>query len=209
MLNRRNFIATSVAASSLGIANQAMAHAKGAKYVLPDEFMPREVRLKTKLEPGEIHVEPSVFALYWTLPKRKAIRYTCGIGRGNLYHSGTFHVGAKQEWPRWIPTDDMKERDPEAYEKFAEGEEFEDGMPGGIANPLGARALYLYTAGGRDTFLRIHGTSRPRTIGIAVSNGCARLVNDQVIELFDKVPMGTKVVLYEKQGAGPAHAELF
>jgi len=102
----------------------------------------------------------------------------------------------------------MIERNPDAYEKFAEGEIFEDGQPGGISNPLGARALYLYTASGRDTYLRIHGTNNPRTIGIEVSNGCARLVNDQVIELFNTVPMGTKVVLFPKAGAGPAHARV-
>ncbi|MFV2037515.1 MAG: L,D-transpeptidase [Paracoccaceae bacterium] len=199
---------TSIAAGSVGLAAPALAHVKGETYVLPEEYMPREVRLRDKFPAGEIHVDPNQFALYWTLERKKAIRYTVGIGRGNLYHSGVFHVGAKQEWPRWIPTDDMKERSPEAYADFAEGEIYENGMPGGIANPLGARALYLYTAAGKDTYLRIHGTNNPKTIGVAVSNGCARLVNDQVKELYEMVPVGTKVVLLEKIGAPPAHSQI-
>ncbi len=208
MLNRRDFLKTSVAAGSLGLAAPALAHPRGATYELPEEYMPREVRLKNKFEPGEIHVDPNQFALFWTLENRKAIRYTVGIGRGNLYHPGIFTVGAKREWPTWIPTPDMKKRSPEAYKNFEEGEIYEKGMPGGINNPLGARALYLYTASGRDSYLRIHGTNKPRTIGVAVSNGCARLVNDQVIQLFDKVPMGTRVVLLEKIGAPPPHSKI-
>ncbi len=208
MFNRRKFIGTGLAAGSLGFSGQAMAHSKGEPYVLPEEFMPREVRIKIEVEPGEIHVDPGQFALYWTLPKKKAIRYTVGIGRGNLYHPGTFYVGAKRKWPRWIPTPDMMERSPEAYANFAEGMPFEDGQPGGISNPLGARALYLYNQRGRDTYLRIHGTNKPGTINRAVSNGCARLVNDQVKELYELVPLGTKVVLYAKEGAGPAHSDV-
>ena len=204
-MNRRHFLATSIAAGSLGLS-PARAHTAREDYVLPEEYMPREVRLKTELAPGEVHVDPNQFALFWTLPDNKAIRYTVGIGRGNLYHPGTFYVGAKREWPSWKPTPDMFERSPNAYKDFAEGMPYENGMPGGINNPLGARALYLYTRERGDSYLRIHGTNDPRTIGKAVSNGCARLVNDQVIELYDRVPMGAKVVLYKKSGAGPAHS---
>ena len=100
----------------------------------------------------------------------------------------------KKEWPSWKPTPAMVKREPEKYEKYAE-----DGMPGGLDNPLGARALYLFVDG-RDTYLRIHGTNQPSTIGRAVSNGCARLVNDHIIELYEKVPLGTKVYLYPKAG---------
>ena len=88
----------------------------------------------------------------------------------------------------------MIEREPEVYEKYA------DGVPGGIDNPLGARALYLYYVGTkRDSYLRIHGTSDPGTIGHAVSNGCARLTNEHITELYERVPIGTKVVLYPRQ----------
>jgi len=206
MLNRRHFLASGLAAGSLGLTSPVLAHGKNQRYNLPPEFMPREVRMDEYLNPGEIHVYPNEFALYWTLPDDMAIRFAIGIGRGNLYHPGTFFVRAKQKWPRWIPTHAMKKRNPRAYRNFVRGGIYEKGQPGGISNPLGARALYLYTAAGRDTYLRIHGTNDPRTIGVEVSNGCARLVNDQVKELYDLVPIGTKVVLNKKQGAGPAHS---
>ena len=157
---------------------------------LPEEFLPREVRIRNDFAPYEIHVDPGQFALYWTLPDNKAIRYAVGIGRPGLYESGRFYVGAKKVWPRWTPTVDMIERQPELYKKF------EDGMPGGPTNPLGARALYLFQPGRGDTFLRIHGTHLPDTIGRRVSNGCARLVNDHVVDLYNRVPMQTKVFLY-------------
>ncbi len=208
MLNRRHFLATGIAAGSLGLS-QARAHRKGEPYVLPEEFMPREVRLRDQFPVGEVHVDPNTFALYWTLPDKKAIRYTVGIGRGNLYHPGTFYVGAKREWPRWMPTSDMFKRNPDGYKNFAPGMPYENGMPGGIDNPLGARALYLFNeTTKRDTYLRIHGTNDPKTIGVAVSNGCARLVNDQVKELYERVPVGTRVVLHVKEGAPPPHSSL-
>jgi len=131
-----------------------------------------------------------------TLPRGRAIRYTVGVGRTDLYEAGTFYVGAKKEWPSWTPTPGMIARQPEQYAKFA------NGMPGGVNNPLGARALYLFTPERGDTFLRIHGTSDPRTISAAVSNGCARLVNQHVIELYNRVPMGTRVVLNPKTRRG-------
>ena len=157
---------------------------------LPEQFLPREVRIRNEFGPYEIHVDPGNFALYWTLPKNKAIRYSVGIGRPGLYESGEFFVGAKKVWPSWTPTQDMIERQPELYKKY------EDGMPGGPTNPLGARALYLFQPGRGDTFLRIHGTHLPNTIGRRVSNGCARLVNDHVIDLYNRVPLETKVFLY-------------
>ena len=157
---------------------------------LPEQFLPREVRIRNQFGPYEIHVDPGSFALYWTLPKNKAIRYSVGIGRPGLYESGEFFVGAKKVWPSWTPTQDMIERQPELYKKY------EDGMPGGPTNPLGARALYLFQPGRGDTFLRIHGTHLPNTIGRRVSNGCARLVNDHVIDLYNRVPLETKVFLY-------------
>ena len=208
MMNRRKFLATTAAAGSLGLAAPAFAHKKGEPYVLPEEYMPSVIKIKNELAPGEIHVDPGQFKLFLTLPDRQAIRYTVGIGRGNLYHPGEFYVGAKREWPTWIPTPAMMGREPGRYVEFLEGGRFEKGQPGGISNPLGARALYLYSQSGRDTYLRIHGTNDPRTIGVAVSNGCARLVNDQVTDLYDRVPLNTRVVLYPKQGAGPAHAPI-
>ncbi|WP_415405269.1 L,D-transpeptidase [Tateyamaria sp. SN3-11] len=152
--------------------------------------MPREVKIKNDLAPYEIHVDPGQYALYWTLPKRMAIRYSVGIGRPGLYESGEFYVAVKKKWPSWTPTPDMIERQPQLYKRH------ENGMPGGPNNPLGARALYLFQPGRGDTFLRIHGTNRPDTIGYSVSNGCARLVNDQIVDLYNRVPIDTRVVLY-------------
>lgn len=159
-------------------------------YNMPEEFLPREVRIKNDFGPFEIHVDPARFALYWTLPDQKAVRYSVGIGRRGLYEAGEYYIGAKKEWPSWTPTPDMIERDPQSYARF------KDGMDGGINNPLGSRGLYLFTPGRGDTFLRVHGTNEPETIGKRVSNGCARLVNDQMIELYDRVPMDTRVVMY-------------
>lgn len=208
MIDRRKFMTSGLAIGSLALAAPALAHNKGEAYVLPEEYLPREVKLKTKLPPGEVHVDPNQYALYWTLPKNKAMRFTVGIGRGNLYHPGEFHVGAKQEWPRWTPTPAMMKRDPNHYQKFLEDGVFENGQPGGIHNPLGARALYLYSSAGKDTYLRIHGTNDPRTIGIPVSNGCARLINPQVEQLYDLIPLNTRVVLYKKAGSEPAHSTI-
>ena len=187
VLNRRNLLLASVAAC--GAPYLARAQDTPTPYVIPEEHMPRLIRIKGDIRPGEIHVDPNLFALYWTLPEGKAIRYAVGIGRQGLYESGTFFIGAKKEWPEWTPTDEMIEREPHLYERW------KDGMPGGPNNPLGARALYLFTKERGDTFLRIHGTNAPRTIGTRVSNGCARLINSHMIHLYDQIPLGTPVYL--------------
>lgn len=193
--SRRHFIGSSFAAAALLSSPALAAGAKPKDWVLTEAQLPTEVRIKNKLPEGEIHVDPNTFSLYWTLPKGKAIRYTVGVGRGDLYEAGIFRVGAKKEWPSWTPTQEMIARKPESYAKFA------GGMPGGPNNPLGARALYLFDDVKGDTFLRIHGTPEPWTIGSAVSNGCVRLVNDHVIALYNTVPLETRVVLYPKKAA--------
>jgi len=168
--------------------------AAGEQPIVPpsdDPLAPTLVTIQAGIAAGEIHVDPNRFRLYWTLPDSQAIRYAVGIGRRGLYESGTFRVGAKREWPSWTPTPEMIERDPASYERFA------DGVPGGPNNPLGARALYLYD-GNRDTYLRIHGTNAPNTIGTAVSNGCARLTNEYIVDLYNRVPMDAKVILYNR-----------
>ena len=193
MLTRRCFIAAGIGSALAAPALAQTAPAGQAAVPAPqppDPMMPRIVRLSTAVPPGEVHVDPGAFSLYWTMPGGLAIRYMVGIGRGDLYESGRFTVGAKKEWPSWTPTPEMIERDPEQYEQWA------DGMPGGPQNPLGARALYLFVPGGGDTFLRIHGTNAPSTIGSAVSNGCVRLVNEQAIHLYEQVPNGTMVTLH-------------
>lgn len=191
-MNRRDFIASAGAAGLLSAAFspiEALA-ATSTPRLSAEEMAPRQVRIKRGFAPGEIHVDANNFSLYWTLEDRKAIRYRVGIGRPGLYEAGVFTIRRKAEWPSWTPTAEMIERSPRSYARF------KDGMPGGPNNPLGARALYLYDANGRDTYLRIHGTNQPHTIGTAVSNGCARLINEHIIALYDMVPIGTRVVLY-------------
>jgi lipoprotein-anchoring transpeptidase ErfK/SrfK len=189
MLSRRDLITSALAIGSLGIS-PALADRRAAN------LQPVQVRLRKRFAPGEIHVDPNAFKLYWTLPGNRAIQYAVGVGRDNLYQPGVFFIGAKKEWPSWTPTREMIAREPRKYRRFA------NGMPGGINNPLGARALYLFTREQGDTFLRIHGTAEPQTIGSAVSNGCVRLVNEQVIELYNRVPVGTRVVLNPKSRRG-------
>jgi lipoprotein-anchoring transpeptidase ErfK/SrfK len=191
---RRHFIATGVAAGA-ALAVPALATTMPEGWVLPEQYLPRVVNLKNGFAENEIHVDPASFALYYTLPKGKAIRYSVGIAKGDLYIPGDFTIGAKKEWPSWTPTKEMIARSPEHYAQYA------DGMPGGPTNPLGARALYLFAPDIGDTFLRIHGTPEPWTIGSAVSNGCVRLVNEHVMNLYDQVQIGTRAVLYPKTAA--------
>ena len=180
-------------ASAAGIAAPALLHAQVAAPA-PTVMQPQLVRLTTPLPASEIHVFPDAYRLFWSLPDGQAWIYPIRVGRDGLYEAGEYYVGAKKEWPSWTPTPDMIEREPEKYQKYADG-----GMPGGPGNPLGARALYLFTPERGDTFLRVHGTNDPGSIGRAVSNGCAGLINDQIVQLYDQVPMNARVVLHPKQ----------
>ena len=188
IFTRRSFIVTGLAA---GMVGPTFAHAEqpAEDWVTPEEFLPRPVRFAEDQTPGSIIVDPDYFALYLALTARRGMQYSVGVGRGGLYESGFFTVGAKKEWPSWRPTDSMIERDPDHYAKWA------DGMPGGPDNPLGARAIYLFDDAGRDTFLRIHGTPEPWTIGSAVSNGCVRLANADIEALYDQVELGAAIYL--------------
>ena len=189
-LTRRGFIGSFLAVVA-GSASSLAAH-ENPPYQLPQDFLPTFVEMDARLPEGTIHVFPNQFRLYLILPDQLALRYTVGVGTPGLYNSGEFTIGAKREWPEWRPTAEMIERDPDAYAQYA------GGMPGGVDNPLGARALYLFDAAGHDTYLRIHGTNKPRTIGTAVSNGCARLTNDHAIDLYDRVEIGTAVYLHRQ-----------
>ena len=196
MLNRRSFLSGGLAA---GVYTSIPAWAQvPAVDQRPEDFRPKIVRLKIDFSPGEIHVLPDQFRLYWTVGNQEAVRFTVGVGRPGLYHAGRFAVGAKQEWPSWRPTPEMIARDPERYGRYA------DGMAGGPDNPLGARALYLYDEAGRDTYLRIHGTNDPTTIGSAVSNGCARLTNEDITFWYTAVEIGTPVFLHPQGAAESA-----
>jgi lipoprotein-anchoring transpeptidase ErfK/SrfK len=122
-----------------------------------------------------------------------AVRYGVGVGKAGFGWSGTATIRDKQEWPDWYPPKEMFGRRPELMEQMGElpgG----PGMPGGPGNPLGARALYLWQ-GNKDTLYRIHGTFEPWTIGTNVSSGCIRMINQDVIDLYNHTPTGTKVVV--------------
>ncbi len=184
LLTRRSMLFTGSAALLAGPAFAAT-----EAYEIPKHHRAKIVNIRAGFQPGEIHVDPGQFALYWILPEGKAVRYPVGIGKEERYASGTFRVGRQADWPSWTPTKNMIRREPHIYAKYA------GGMKGGGDNPLGARALYLYS-GNRDTLLRIHGTPRPQNVGAAVSNGCVRMINAHVIDLGERVPNGTRVVLH-------------
>ncbi|MDX8504294.1 L,D-transpeptidase [Mesorhizobium captivum] len=151
------------------------------------EFVPQDVTF-TGYEPGTIVIDTSARRLYLVESFSTARRYAIAVGREGLQFKGTVAVGDKQEWPRWIPTLDMQKREPKHYGQY------KDGMPGGGENPLGARAIYLYD-GKKDTHLRIHGTIAPQSIGTSASNGCFRMINEHVMDLYSRVKIGTKVVI--------------
>lgn len=157
-------------------------------WTIDPKFEPQTVSYSMGYKPGTIVIDPQQKFLYFVQSSSSARRYGVAVGKEGLDYHGTVTVGRMAEWPRWIPTKEMQERDPEKYGKYA------DGMDGGPENPLGARAIYLYD-GGKDTYLRIHGTTQPWTIGTAASNGCFRMVNEHVMELFSKVTIGTEVVV--------------
>ena len=147
--------------------------------------IPRQtVKYDGPYNPNTIIVATSERRLYYVTDKGEAIKYGIGVGRDGFTWSGTDHISRKAEWPGWTPPEVMIERE------AAKGRKLPAYMKGGIGNPLGARALYI---GGR--IYRIHGTAEPWTIGQAVSSGCIRLVNDDIIDLYNRVAVGTKVVV--------------
>ena len=138
-------------------------------------------------EPGSIVVDTNDKFLYLVEGDGWATRYGVGVGQAGLSLKGNATVGHKAVWPSWTPTESMMRRKPRLVQ-------YAGGVPGGPDNPLGARALYLYR-GGKDTMFRVHGTNEPWSIGRAVSNGCVRLLNDDVIDLYDRTPVGASVVI--------------
>ena len=152
----------------------------------PDEeqltgaFEKQEVFFRGNEAAGTVIIDTKERFLYVLQGNNRAIRYGIGVGREGFQWSGLQRISRKQEWPDWRPPPEMIERQP-YLPRF---------MAGGPGNPLGARALYL-----GQTVYRIHGTNQPQTIGHAVSSGCFRLVNEDVIDLYDRVPVGTKVII--------------
>ena len=140
---------------------------------------------------GTIIVDPYSKFLYWTLPCGKALRYGIGVGKAGFAWSGDAKVRVKRVWPLWRPPREMIARNP-GLEKY-----WKDGYPRGPKNPLGARALDLWQ-GSVDTLYRIHGTKEPSSIGRSVSSGCIRMWNQDILDLFERVPTHTKVVVLSK-----------
>jgi lipoprotein-anchoring transpeptidase ErfK/SrfK len=168
--------------------DQALAKKQASKqFKVKPEFVPQDVEF-TGYAAGTIVIDTSARRLYLVESSSTARRYAIAVGREGLQFKGTVAVGDKQEWPRWIPTLDMQKREPKHYGQY------KDGMPGGGQNPLGARAIYLYD-GKKDTHLRIHGTIAPQSIGTSASNGCFRMINEHVMDLYSRVRVGTKVVI--------------
>jgi len=161
---------------------------KGKKFKVKADFLPQVVDFQGGYARGTIVVNTAEKYLYLIEGSGKARRYAIAVGKDGLKFKGTGKIQDKQEWPRWIPTKDMQQREPVKYGRY------KDGMPGGPDNPLGARAMYLYQ-GKKDTHIRIHGTNQPWTIGTDSSNGCFRMVNEHVMDLYNRVRMGADVVV--------------
>jgi lipoprotein-anchoring transpeptidase ErfK/SrfK len=163
---------------------QLLAHAPYAQATIPETYRRHIVDYSRNEAPGTILVDSDARYLYYVLAAGKAIRYGVAVGEEAMAWSGVAKVGRVAEWPDWIPT-------PEIQARLGP---YPARIPGGPANPLGARALYLYD-GNKDTLYRIHGTNQPEYIGQAISSGCIRMTNEDVIDLFDRVKPGAMVVV--------------
>lgn len=150
------------------------------------ELRRQEVAYVTPHAAGTVVVDTPERRLYYVLGNGRAMRYGIGVGRQGYSLAGSAYIGRKAEWPTWTPTPNMIRRDPKKNLKYA------GGVPGGLNNPLGARAIYLYQ-GGNDTMFRIHGTNQPWSIGQAMSSGCVRMLNHDVIDLYERVQTGGRV----------------
>ena len=160
---------------------------------VPERFLAegnrrQEVAFTGDERPGTIVVDTYARKLYLVSEGGRAMSYPIAVGREGLSFRGTGVIGRKAEWPSWQPTANMIRTRPDLYAAYA------GGLPGGLQNPLGARALYLYR-GGRDTMFRIHGTSDAASVGYATSAGCIRLFNQDAIDLFNRVPNGARVTV--------------
>ena len=216
MLTRRHFIRTTTAlfGATVGLPALARSYPTDAEkaawdaqvtpahydpatsnpWGLHPRFLPRRVEANTGLVPGDIHVDAVARYLYHIEEGGTAMRYGVAIAQGEFYEPGTYTIRRKVEWPHWTPTRNMIERIPE-YEQYA------DGMEPGPENALGSRALYLFV-GDRDTYLRIHGTPHPRSIGGLASSGCVRMVMAHINTLYPNVRIGSTAYLYPLSGVG-------
>ncbi|WP_197916345.1 L,D-transpeptidase [Thiosulfatihalobacter marinus] len=219
-LTRRHFVVTTAAMFSAPIAasqayaaptsNRAMWDAWDAQVTpanydpatsnpwgIGERFLPRVVEANPGLKPGDIHVDAVARYLYHIQDDGTAMRYGVAIAKGDLYEPGTYTVRRKTKWPTWTPTAAMIRREPDVYSELA------GGVDGGPTNPLGSRALYLYV-GNRDTYLRIHGSPAPESIGGRASSGCVRMVMPHINDLYENVDLGVTAFLYPPEELGVA-----
>jgi len=168
---------------------QQLAHPPYAQASIPETYQRHIVDYTRREQPGSILVDTDERFLYYVMPGGKAIRYGVAVGEEAMAWSGVATIGRMSEWPDWIPTAEIQARLGPYPARVA----------GGAANPLGARALYLYE-GGKDTLYRIHGTNQPEYIGQAISSGCIRMTNEDVIDLYDRVRQGATVVVLPPSG---------
>jgi len=174
---------------------QLLANAPYQQAQIPEPYRRHIVNYHRKEAAGTIVIDTDARYLYYVLPQGQAIRYGVTVGDEALAFSGVAKVGNMQEWPNWTPTPDIKKR-------LGNIPPF---VSGGPHNPLGARAIYLYE-GNRDTLFRIHGTNQPEYIGHAISSGCIRLTNEDVIDLYNRVKLGAPVVVIKPgQGDSPTN----
>ncbi len=173
-------VAGNTATAEEKVINNVKYNFSAQPWSLDPKFDKQEVTYSTDEKPGTVIINTRRKFLYLIEGGGKALRYGIGVGRDGFKWYGTEKIARKAEWPDWRPPKEMRERDPTVPEY----------MPGGEGNPLGARALYL-----GNSLYRIHGTAQPWTIGTAVSSGCIRLTNDDVIDLYKRVKVGTKVVV--------------
>ena len=166
-----------------------LTHTPYAQATIPEPYRRHIVDYDRREAAGTIVVDTDARYLYFVMPRGKAIRYGVTVGEEALAWSGVAHIGRLSEWPDWIPT-------PEIQARLGP---YPARVPGGAANPLGARGIYLYQ-GGKDTLYRIHGTNQPEYIGRAISSGCIRMTNEDVIDLYKRVKLGTTVVVLAPGG---------
>jgi lipoprotein-anchoring transpeptidase ErfK/SrfK len=178
----RRFAVVIAAVSLLAGAGQAHAQAFFDNFSFGGASpIPRQtVSFESQYAPGTILINTAERRLYLVLPNGQALRYGIGVGRDGFRWSGVHHISAKKEWPSWTPPAQMLARRPDLPRH----------MSGGIENPLGARAMYL-----GSTLYRIHGSNEPETIGQAVSSGCFRMTNEDVVDLYNRVSVGATVVV--------------
>ena len=208
MLTRRHFVVTSAMALAAAqsaplLAQEVLTEASlvpetpaitlppitEGDYQIPARYQAQIVQVRPEFLANQIHILPATYNLYYTLGGGQAIRYGVAVGKEGLLWRGQGTIQRKEEWPNWTPTPEMIERSPEHYEQY------KDGMPGGPGNPLGARAMYVYQ-GNFDTAIRVHGTIYPESIGSSASNGCFRMYDSHVMDLYERVQLGTTLFAY-------------